>query len=154
VPTGPAPGVAWAGVGSRFGALVIDAVLIGGSFFVAAILAASLSTRTGDGAVTGYSTAGAVLLWLWVLFFLVYHPLCWWRFGHTAGQRAMGLRVVREVDGLPLRLGAVVLRYVIWFGCMLTVILAIIAAIMADAEPTKRAWHDEASGSVVIKPLY
>jgi uncharacterized RDD family membrane protein YckC len=65
----------------------------------------------------------------------------------------MGLRVVREVDGLPLRIGAVVLRYVIWFACMLTVILAIIAAIMADSEPAKRAWHDEASGSVVIRPL-
>jgi uncharacterized RDD family membrane protein YckC len=139
-------------VAPRFGALVIDSILMIGSFFLVSILAAAFSTRAADGSVT-YSTAGSVILWTWVLFFLVYHPVCWWRFGHTAGQKAMGLRVVREVDGLPLRIGAVVLRYVIWFACMLTVILAIIAAIMADSEPAKRAWHDEASGSVVIRPL-
>jgi len=153
-PPGPTPGVAWAGIGSRFGALVIDAVFMGALFFLAALLAAALGMRDNYYGETEYSTASAIVLWIWALFFLVYHPVCWWRFQCTLGQRALGIRVVREADGRPLGLGSVILRYVVWFVLMLTVILAIIAAIVADGDPARRAWHDEASGSVVIKPLH
>jgi uncharacterized RDD family membrane protein YckC len=139
-------------VALRFGALVIDLVFIIVSLFVAALIAAPFGDRnpiTGD-----YSAAYYIVIWTWFFMSLLYSPFCWWRFGCTLGQRAVGIRVVREADGLRLRIGAVVLRYVVWFVCLLTVILAVIAAIMADAEPAKRAWHDEASGSVVIKPMH
>jgi uncharacterized RDD family membrane protein YckC len=148
---GPTPGVAWAGIALRFGALIIDAVILLVAFFVAAIVAAAFGEPDPyTGATpTGYT---AVLL-LYFLFFLVYNPICWWRFAGTLGQRAVGIRVVREADGRRLRLGASILRFVVMFVCMITVILAIIAAIAADADPAKKAWQDEASGSVVIKPM-
>ncbi len=148
---GPTPGVAWAGIALRFGALIIDAVILLVAFFVAAIVASAFGEPdpyTGT-TPTGYT---AVLL-LYFVFFLVYNPICWWRFAGTLGQRAVGIRVVREADGRRLGLGASILRFVVMFVCMITVILAIIAAIAADADPAKRAWQDEASGSVVIKPM-
>ena len=150
---GPMPGVAWAGVGARFGALLLDTVLAVVSFVIVSVVVSSLNPTYDYAGRIEYSPAGYAVLWAWVGCFLLYHPFCWWRLEGTPGQRAVGLRVVRESDGRPLHLSQVVLRYVIWFTCNLTVILAIVAAIMADSEPRKRAWHDEAAGSVVIKPL-
>lgn len=151
-PAGPAPGVVWAGVAARLGALIIDLLVLAVALLAAGILANALGTTTVD-ARTEYSPASLAVSWLWLLCSFLYVPVCWWRFGGTIGQRALGLRVVREIDGRPLRLGAVVMRYVVWFVLLLMVVPAIVTAIAAGAEPGRRAWHDEASGSVVIKLL-
>ncbi len=152
VPIGPAPGLMWASIGSRLGALIVDAVLVVVAFFVMALIAETDSTRDMFDRVQ-YGRFGYALIWAWVLFALVYHPFCWWRFGGTPGQRILHLRVLRDADGQRLRLGQTVLRYVVWFACMLTVILAILAAIFGDSDPRKRTWPDEAAGTVVVKSL-
>ena len=154
VPLGPAPGLVWASIGSRLGALIVDAVLMGVLFFVAAFLAdAAGATRDMYDRIQ-YSAGGYAILWTWVAIALVYHPLSWWRFGGTIGQRALHLRVVRDVDGRRLHLGQTIMRYLVWFACMFTIILAILAAIFGDSDPRKRAWPDEAAGSVVVKSLF
>jgi uncharacterized RDD family membrane protein YckC len=97
------------------------------------------------------SAAATAIYWIWVLFFMAYHPACWYAFGSSLGQRALGLRVVRASDGLKVGLGAVLIRYVIFAVSTGTVILGIIAAAMANEDPFKRAWHDEAARSVVVR---
>jgi uncharacterized RDD family membrane protein YckC len=153
-PPGPAPGIVWAGVAVRLGALILDTIIAGIAFVACSIFAAAFAVYGPGGSIDHYEPAGYAILWLCILAIFLYQPLAWWRLGGTPGQRALGLRIVRESDGLPLRLGAVILRYAVWFVLLLTVIPAIIAAVLAAEHPAKRAWHDEASGSVVIKRIY
>ncbi len=151
VPPGPAPGLSWGGIGVRFGALVVDAVIIG----VAAVIASQLSEAAGishyAGGYDSYSSAAIAIEWIFILFAVCYHPACWYAFGGSVGQRALGLRIVRASDGGKLGLGAVVIRYLIFAVCTGTVILGIVAAAMANEDPFKRAWHDEAGRSVVVR---
>jgi uncharacterized RDD family membrane protein YckC len=153
-PPGPAPGIAWGGVGPRLGALILDTIIAAIGFFVCSVFASAFAIHGPGGSIDRYEPAGYAILWLCFLAIFLYQPLAWWRLGGTPGQRALGLRVVRESDGLPLHLGAVILRYVVWFVLLLTVIPAIIAAVMAAEHPAKRAWQDEASGSAVIRRIY
>ena len=105
-PPGPIPGLLWGGIGVRFGALVIDAVLLVCSLFAMGLVVASIgggsASRTGNTA----ATAGALVWWLFVL---VYNPACWYIFGATPGQKALGLRVAQASDGQSLGIGAVLL---------------------------------------------
>jgi uncharacterized RDD family membrane protein YckC len=150
-PPGPAPGVLWATVTQRLGALALDVGIAIGTLILVAVLITALGTRSVYGVETATPT-GVAIDWLWLLFMFLYHPFCWWRFGATPGQKAAGLRVVRESDGRPLKLRAVALRYALFFTLTVTVVPGIVAGLAAASEPRKRAWHDEASGSVVIKP--
>ena len=153
-PIGPMPGVVWGSIGSRLGALIVDAVVMVAAFVAASMVATGLGTTRDVNNDVQFSAAGMAVLWIWVGFFLIYHPMFWWRLGRTPGQMAFHLRVVREADGRRLHFGETLMRYVVWFGCMVTVVLAVLAAIFAASEPKKRAWHDEGAGSVVIKPIY
>jgi uncharacterized RDD family membrane protein YckC len=151
VPAGPAPGLSWGGIGIRFGALLIDAALMVVAFVIDTVLAEAAGVHRYAGDYVTYSSAAIAIYWIWVLFFVCYHPACWWLFGGSAGQRALGLRVVRASDGLKLGLGAVLIRYFLFAVTTGTVILGIIAAAMANEDPFKRAWHDEAARSVVVR---
>jgi uncharacterized RDD family membrane protein YckC len=136
----------------RFGALMIDA----GIMFVALIITGLVASAFGIESTyykTTYSPGAQVTMALFYVSAFVYHPFFWWTFQGTPGQRALGLRVVRAADGAPLKLGATLGRYAVWFGCQITIILAIVAAAVAGEEPAKRAWWDKASGSVVVKAI-
>ncbi len=146
------PGFTWGGMTVRFGALMIDA----GIMFVALLIASAAAQAFGmeyTGYGTEYSPGAAATMIIFYGLLLAYHPVFWWALQGTPGQRALGLRVVRAVDGAPLKLGATLGRYAVWFGCQITIILAIIAAAMAGEDAAKRAWWDKASGSVVVKAV-
>ena len=151
VPPGPVPGLTWGGIGVRFGALVIDGIIMVVGLVIAGLLAEAAGIRHYADGYSSYSSAATAVTWIWVLFFVCYHPACWYVFGSSLGQRALGLRVVRASDGLKLGLGAVLIRYAVFAVCTGTVILGIIAAAMASDDPFKRAWHDEAGRSVVVR---
>jgi uncharacterized RDD family membrane protein YckC len=153
VPAGPAPGLSWGGIGVRFGALLIDAILMGLMLVIATVLAEAAGVRRNADDSLTYSTAATAIYWIWGLFFVAYHPACWYAFGSSLGQRALGLRVVRASDGQRIGLGAVLIRYIIFAVSTGTVILGIIAAAMANDDPFKRAWHDEAARSVVVRGM-
>lgn len=150
-PAGPAPGLTWGGIGIRFGALLIDAFLMLVALVIGGLLAEAAGIRHYADGSSSYSPAATAVSLIWLLFFLAYHPACWWVFGSSVGQRALGLRVVRASDGQPLGPGAVLIRYIIFAVCTGTIILGLIAAAMANEDPFKRAWHDEAARSVVVR---
>ncbi|MGD0122312.1 MAG: RDD family protein [Candidatus Limnocylindrales bacterium] len=150
-PPGPGPGLLWGGIGERFGALLIDGVILVCSLFALGLLVTAIegsgsSSRSGSPAITAIS-----LIW-WFLA-LIYHPACWWVFGSTPGQKALGLRVAQASNGQSLGIGAVLVRYLIFFIVTVIFPLGLISAVMASNDPFKRAWHDEVARSVVVKRL-
>ena len=104
----------------------------------------------GDG-YSIYSTGASAAYVCWFILLLAYHPTCWWAFQGTIGQRAMGLRVVKAADGSSLGIGATTIRYIVWLVCQVTVVLAIIAAVIANDNPRKQTWWDDVCGSVVVR---
>jgi uncharacterized RDD family membrane protein YckC len=83
---------------------------------------------------------------------LGYFPFYWSRSGATPGDKACGLRVVREADGGPLDTGTAIIRFVVVFLELLgsAFLIGLLGFIWAAFEPRKRAWHDMAAGTVVI----
>jgi uncharacterized RDD family membrane protein YckC len=150
---GPAPGLAWAGMGHRIGALLLDILFMFGALIVAAMAAEAFGVKRYSQVNTVYSTGATISYLLWVILFLVYQPTCWWAFQGTVGQRLLRLRVVRAADGRSLGAGSTTVRFIIWGLCNVVVVPAIIAAIVAQDEPTQRTWWDDAAGSVVIRQL-
>jgi uncharacterized RDD family membrane protein YckC len=126
---------------------VIDAVIVIGSE-----IALSLAVPGGGGNSRGstptWATAMSVI---WLLCALAYHPACWYVFGATPGQKALSLRVVRAYDGAPLSLGAVLVRYLLFFLVTVLFPLGIVSGILAINDPFKRTWHDQVARSVVVK---
>jgi uncharacterized RDD family membrane protein YckC len=152
-PAGPGPGLVWGGVWTRLGALFIDLVLLIGSLFVVAVLIAlfGAGSNTASGTSSGTSSTGTAIGLIWWLLALMYHPACWYVFGASIGQKLLGLRIAAASDGQPLGLGAVLVRYSIFFIVTMLVPLAIVSAIMLANDPFKRAWHDQVARSVVVK---
>jgi hypothetical protein len=147
-PPGPGPGLVWGGIGLRFGALVIDSVLLVVSLFALGLVVSVMgigSSSRADG------TAATAVGLIWWLFVLLYHPACWYVFGATLGQKALGLRVAQASDGQSLGIGAVVVRYLIFFMVTLAFPLGVVSAAIASKDPFKRTWHDELARSVVVK---
>ena len=150
VQLGPAPGLAYAGMAVRFGALLIDAVILTIVVGVAGAIGEAFGIQHyANGDVYSAGAIAADLLGFLAL--AAYMPSFWWTFQGTPGQRALGLRVVRAANGQSLGIGATTIRYVIWLVCMFTVLLAVVAAIMASDKPSKQAWPDDVAGSVVVK---
>jgi uncharacterized RDD family membrane protein YckC len=106
--------------------------------------------------IDGFVLFGLLLLclviiiigWIALPFVLLgYMPWMWWKKGATLGQRAMGIRVVRAVDGGPLSGSQAVLRYIGFFASSAVFDLGFI---WVAFEPRKRGWHDMIADTVVI----
>jgi uncharacterized RDD family membrane protein YckC len=151
VPPGPEPGMKWGGVGIRLGAIVIDAIIVVVSYFGLAfgLAASGQSTRTGE-----ISPAATAAVLAWMLFALAYHPVCWYVFGATPGQKVLGLRVAQASSGESLGVSAVLIRFVIFAFTTVMIPVGIISAVMTSQDPFKRAWHDEIARSIVVKRGY
>ena len=147
-PPGPGPGLRWGGIGARFGALVIDAVLIGCSLFGLGLVLSAIGAGSTTRSDSTASTAVAVVWWLLVF---IYNPICWYVFGATPGQKALGLRVAQASTGQSLGIGAVLVRYLVFFTVTVAFPLGVVSAAIASKDPFKRAWHDELARSVVVR---
>lgn len=151
-PPGPEPGLKWGGVGVRLGALSIDAVIVVVSYFAVAIAASASSDGSLSSRDPSPVTTAAILGWLF--FAMAYHPVCWYVFGGTPGQKILGLRIARASSGESLGVSAVLVRYVIFAFVTVAIPIGIICAVMTSQDPFKRAWHDEVARSVVVKRGY
>jgi uncharacterized RDD family membrane protein YckC len=80
-------------------------------------------------------------------------PYLWWKRGATFGQSALGMRVVRAIDGGPIDGSTAVVRAVVmWAENFLAgfFFIGYLGFIWAAFDPRKQAWHDKAAGTVVI----
>jgi uncharacterized RDD family membrane protein YckC len=128
---------------------VIDAIII-----VVALLAAGLvisGFAPSSSSSSSESPAATAVSLIWMVFALVYHPVFWYLFGATPGQKALGLRVAQASSGESLGLSGVLARYLIFFFVTIAIPLGIISAVMTAQDPFKRAWHDEVARSIVVR---
>jgi uncharacterized RDD family membrane protein YckC len=148
-PPGPAPGWLWGGIGERFAALLIDGMILFFSAMALGLIASAIGGPNASSASTSPATTATSLIWLFLA--LIYHPACWWVFGATPGQKALGLTVAQASNGQSLGIGAVLARFLIFFIVTIIVPLGLISAAMASSDPFKRAWHDQVARSIVVK---
>ena len=148
---GPAPGLTWGGIGARVAAMLIDFVIMFVALIITELIAEAFGIQHYAYRDSVYSSGAAATYVVFFILLIAYPPTCWWAFQSTVGQRALGLRVVRASDGSSLGIGSTTVRFLLWAICTITVILGIIAAAMANDNPQKRTWWDDAAGSVVVR---
>jgi uncharacterized RDD family membrane protein YckC len=158
--TGPAPGIAYAGFWIRFGALLIDEIIL----FVPLVIvffATEGSTVTNytncvqSGEITTVCSSaylGSIGLFELVAFgaSALYSILLWARFGGTLGQRMLGLHVVDAATGQNIGLGRSIGRYV---GFVISGIALDIGFIWAAFDGRKQGWHDKIASTFVVRKV-
>lgn len=149
IPPGPEPGLQWGGIGARFGALIVDAIIILASLFA---LGLALSAFAPSEGTTDQSTPmGTALAAGWFLLVMAYHPVFWYVFGGTPGQKALGIRIAQASNGEALGLSGVIVRYLIFALVTVAFPLGLISAYFTSEDPFKRAWHDQVARSIVVR---
>jgi uncharacterized RDD family membrane protein YckC len=114
----------------RFGAWILDGLIL----FVLTIIL--LFTIIG--------------ILFWIPLWLGYMPFLWWKRGATYGQSALGLRVVRAIDGGPIDGSTAFVRALVMWAEQLFSPIGTLGFIWAAFDSRKQAWHDLAAGTVVI----
>jgi uncharacterized RDD family membrane protein YckC len=175
---GPAPGLAYAGLGIRVVALVIDAILL---YIVAAILVIALGAILFSTLLNGNTfvalIAGVILAILNMLVSAAYFIWGWTNPAMRAslGQRVMGLNTLNAADGATLTRPQAARRWVFLYGFLAfasAIQLALNATSLAGLasligllafayaifllwttyqSPKKQGYHDVQATTVVVK---
>jgi uncharacterized RDD family membrane protein YckC len=148
----------YGGFWMRFGARMIDGIVLGVPFLIlAALLIPNLIRTQGaasNPALAGMAAFGAVFFLCYFVVLICYEVLFLRYRGATPGKMACGLRVVRA-NGSSLGWGAAIGRFVMWnvvTGAIpyLNFILMLISGIMAGTDGEKRALHDRVCDTRVV----
>ena len=119
-----------AGFWIRFGASLLDGILLG---IVSAILEAVLRTAgTGIG----------------LLISIAYFTYFEGSSGQTLGKQAANIRVVDDQSGAPIGYGRAFLR---WIGRIISTIPILLGYFWMLWDPNKQTWHDKIANSVVVR---
>lgn len=135
---------ALAGAGQRFGAYIIDTILMG---VVSNIISGSMTVfYRGE---TNSDSYIYTMLLLTMLLTLTYHallPVIW--DGQTVGKRALNIRIVR-LNGHPITLWSMILRNVIGYWLSGTFMSLGFLWILFDER--NQGWHDKLAGTIVVR---
>lgn len=144
----------------RFGAALIDGLILGVPFFIINRVAFSnvskeLVSCTVDGRraicerPTGSGFAILGLVWLAQLVIaVVYYAHFHGKTGQTIGKKAVGIAVVDIRSGAPIGTGRAVGRY---FGSLVSMIPCLLGYLWAAWDSDKQTWHDKMVSSIVIQ---
>lgn len=142
----------------RFGARMIDGIVLGVPFLILiAVLVPNLLRTNGDPSNPAFGAMAAFSLTFFLVYFLIvicYEVLLLRYRGGTLGKMACGLKVIRS-DGSSLGWGASVGRFVMWNVVTsgipyLNFVLMTISSIMAGTDGEKRALHDRVCDTRVV----
>jgi uncharacterized RDD family membrane protein YckC len=120
-----------AGFGQRFGAYLIDVILLG--IFQAIVWA-----------VTNENVASAVSLAAGLAYFTYFEGS---DAGQTLGKRALGIRVYDFRAGGPIGYGRALLRYI---GRIVSTIPCLLGYFWMLWDGEKQTWHDKIATTVVV----
>ena len=173
VAAGPTAGIAYADLGIRIGAYIIDVVilvlvaLLVNTILIAILIGSIFTVGTGA-AVIG----GLIILAINVLLGAIYFIYTWTTMKASPGQRMLGLMTVNESDGSALTQNQAITRYLVMFapgyiaalasnviGGIIGLILSLVGLgwtiylIYTTAnDPKRQGYHDKMAKSVVVKP--
>jgi uncharacterized RDD family membrane protein YckC len=135
-----------AGAGARFGAYLIDAILLAVlGFVVGFILGLVMPARTVSARSTLHTTASLLGLALQIGYYL-YFMTAW--NGQTPGKRAVKIRVVR-LDGQPITAGTAFARNI--FGYFISGIVIGLGFLWILFDEKGQGWHDKIAKTMVIR---
>jgi len=134
--SGDVAGLAYAGVGSRFIALLIDGVILG-------VIGAVIGLIVDGNAA---STNGASSL-LSIVISAAYFIGLIGSSGMTLGGRVLGVRVV-DRDGQQPSYGTAAIR---WIGSYISGIILLIGYLMAFWDSKRQTLHDKMAGTYAVK---
>lgn len=139
VPKPVGPSLAYARVGTRFVAAIIDAmIIILAGFLVSLLIRRVLGISVSDTARWSLSIVGSV----YGVYFIG-------RKGQTPGKKAMRIKVVEAVTGQAPGYARAFLREVV--GKSLSSLVLELGYLWAIWDKKKQAWHDKITGTVVVK---
>lgn len=133
-----------AGFWIRFGALIIDGIILGVVVSVIASILGIERTTTVNGASAmnnGYSGLSTLIGWIYFTAMTVTR-------GATVGKMALGLKVVKE-DGKAVDWGTGVLREVV--GKFVSAVVFGLGFLWVAFDPKKQGWHDKIAKTFVVK---
>jgi uncharacterized RDD family membrane protein YckC len=144
-----------AGIGARFGAILLDGLLpslislplaITGYIMVSS-LTASPPSLPGESMQTFAIFVGLVTY----LGFISYSALVMalWAYGLTPGKWILGLQVVKVDTGAPVGFWRMALRQIV--GQWAAAILCYIGFIWALFDANKQGWHDKIAKTLVVR---
>ena len=141
-PGGQEPG----GLGIRFGARLIDGIIVNVVAFLIAFAIGSLNNYWVTGLFSGLLT---------FLYFLIFEGTQGW----TPGKKLLGLSVrgpggaaKPDIQQAAIRNVWTLLNIVPFIGGLLTLVAVIVIAVTINGSPTKQGKHDElAGGTQVVK---
>jgi uncharacterized RDD family membrane protein YckC len=136
---------------ARFGALIIDTIVVG---IIGAVVSApftdwgSLMDPDAEPRLTADLTGSAISTVFGFLYYWLMHA----RSGQTLGKMALSIRVVREQDGGAISSGTAAWRY----GVQILLAIPCGLGSLLDAlwifwDPRKQTLHDKAAHTVVVK---
>jgi uncharacterized RDD family membrane protein YckC len=159
----------YAGIGARFGALVLDSIIV-----ALLLLPAFLAIQAGPTKITtcsidseGSITIGGDINGIcevptggtWIAFALLaivgliagvlYYTQLEGGTGQTLGARATGIRVVDATTGQPIGKGRAFGRFL--FRSFISGSLCALGYLWAIWDPRRQTWHDKVVSSVVVK---
>jgi uncharacterized RDD family membrane protein YckC len=156
------PGWVIASVGARFGAYLLDSIIVG-AIYAAIILTFVFATRTD---LSGDAASTATYLAFMGLFFLYF--VGFWTSGSkaTPGMRLFKLQIANAADGKRLAIGQAVVRFVALegpgllivipvlasLGTLSAIIWAIVLLITTMNGAMHQGLHDRWAKSVVVRP--
>jgi len=142
-----------AGLGSRFLAVVVDAIaqlaVVFAAFLVLAMVASGAADRTAPSKSAEAWAIALIVMFLFAVFigwFIVFE--IWWS-GRTPGKRVLGLRVVRD-GGFPIDPGAAVVRNLVRLVELIFGLYALAAISTLVSKQNKRL-GDLAAGTIVVR---
>ena len=176
-PWGPAPGLVYAGFGRRFGGYMLDSLILLVPEVVAFYVLFGSILSSWMNAVQSADQRGAAepqlvlpdvtfAYYLLVIagLSLLYYGVLVGVWGSTLGQRAVGVRVVRQEEPtrrLPLE--RAVLRAIVWWGTAALEIVAyfgtvaglaaLLALLWVAWDPRKQGLHDKLGGALVVRAV-
>ena len=147
-PEGVSLDLVLAGLGSRFGAFVLDAVI---QVAVYAAVALAVHAATSDGGPNSSLVASGVMAATAVLDFLGYFVLCemLWS-GRSVGKRALGIRVVR-LDGTAEGFWSSLLRNLVRVVDMMPGVFYLVGSVLVLATPRNQRLGDLLGNTVVVR---
>ena len=130
--------------GLRLLSAVYDLLPLLGLWFLAVVIALA---ATGGGLDVRRASDKLFVQLLVLLFSALYFVVSWMRGGQTIGMKPWRLRVVRG-DGGPLPLRQASIRFAVM---LVSVAPAGLGFWWAFFEPRRRAWHDIAADTLVVR---